>query len=613
MKKVQLPAIEESDLSSQQSESNHITNFVVKSRFPSLKTPPVEDINQRLPEEWIHQRVNKQYDNDSNSNNQGVQLSKVEWENQIAKHILSLFASSQVLEKYGESKALLDFVDCESEGVETKEQASNESVNPTAVVTSKYRVPKKRKPKKAREIDLIRKNAQTNSHQSDIDFIKQIQKKILKEEEEEDDDYGNKYRTNTVIKSKTGEDIIVRGQPRCYPIWFVSSGEVYSDWSGLPGGKKLQAQLNNLYEKRLYSEYLGVIERLLTGLFREQLYGESSKDLSEAPQFGISALYSPLSKSAPALKSKRPTADNKNSKGLPSDEANFGTVLSWTADGQVHLPEPSKPSAPSTTIRKLPAQDGFLHSDSQGHSQLLLPALQTHWSLLVATANAMGILCVERKHFELAMSLLKRAESWANHSEFLPDRAARKELRAHVSEAVAYFFFRKGKALAAISYSSAALESYEVSGNIDGVAGCLLHLAAAKSLLGQHKAAHKQLFEFLAMVQSGRLAQSQSTPKQLCLVAIGYHNLAVVQLKLQLPDLACKNSQNARRLARLCLSYSNRYIHVFQYTHEIAIADIKWELARKRAEELTAEQLQFIKDLSESLFAPSAEVETGEG
>jgi hypothetical protein len=62
-----------------------------------------------------------------------------------------------------------------------------------------------------------------------------------------------------------------------------------------------------------------------------------------------------------------------------------------------------------------------------------------------------------------------------------------------------------------------------------------------------------------------------------------YHNLAAVQLKLQLPDLACKNSQNARRLARLCLSYSNRYIHVFQYTHEIAIADIKWELARKKA------------------------------
>jgi len=583
-----------------------MSKSVEKSRFPSLKAPP-EDGNQhhRVPEEWIHQRVNKQPDKDSITDSQGVQLSKVEWENQIAKHILSLFASSQVVEKYSDSKALLDFVDCEREGDDLKNQASDEKLNPTTVVTSKYNIPKKRKPKKAKEIDLIRKNTQSNTHQSDIAFIKEIQKKILKEEE--DDDYGNKYRTNTVIKSKTGEDIIVRGQPRCYPIWFVSSGEVYSDWSGLPGGKKLQAQLNNLYEKRLYSEYLGVIERLLTGLFRERLYGESSSDLSAAPQFGISANYSSSkSKSAPALHSKRSPAEPQ---GPPSDGANFGTTLSWTADGQVHLSPPTKPSAPSRT---LPAQDGFLHSDSQGLSQLLLPDLQTHWSLLVATANAMGILCVERKHYELAMTLLKRAETWANHAEFLPSRAARKELRAHVSEAVAYFFFRKGKALAAMSYSSAALESYEASGNMDGVAGCLLHLAAAQSMLGHHKAAHKQLFEFLAMVETGRLAQAESTPKQLCLVAIGYHNLAVVQLKLQLPDLACKNSQNARRLARLCLSYSNRYIHVFQYTHEIAIADIKWELARKRAEELTAEQLQFIKDLSESLFSPSSEVEAAE-
>ena len=78
--------------------------------------------------------------------------------------------------------------------------------------------------------------------------------------------------------------------------------------------------------------------------------------------------------------------------------------------------------------------------------------------------------------------------------------------------------------------------------------------------------------------------------------------MAVVQLKLQMPDLACKNSQNARKLARLCLSYSNRYIHVFQYTHEIAIGDIKWELSLKKAKDLTPDQMVLIKELSEALF-----------
>ena len=112
------------------------------------------------------------------------------------------------------------------------------------------------------------------------------------------------------------------------------------------------------------------------------------------------------------------------------------------------------------------------------------------------------------------------------------------------------------------------------------------------------------LFQFMAMVESGRLAGADASPKQLCLVAIAYHNLAVVQLKLNMPDLACKNSQNARKIARLCLSYSNRWIDVFQFTHEIAIGDIKWELSTKKVQDLTQEQLFVVKELAEALFDP---------
>jgi hypothetical protein len=163
------------------------------------------------------------------------------------------------------------------------------------------------------------------------------------------------------------------------------------------------------------------------------------------------------------------------------------------------------------------------------------------------------------------------------------------------------------------------------------------------------------------MVESGRLADVDATPKQLCLVAIGYHNLAgephtpppnqapspcpallssiiyrpcpcpppltilhpltlslapdpilppptsVVQLKLAMPDLACKNSQNARKIARLCLASSNRWIDTFQYTHEIAVADLKYELVSKRAADLTPEQLALVAGLSEALFDPLAD------
>lgn len=104
------------------------------------------------------------------------------------------------------------------------------------------------------------------------------------------------------------------------------------------------------------------------------------------------------------------------------------------------------------------------------------------------------------------------------------------------------------------------------------------------------------------MVENGRLATGNATPKQLCMVAVGYHNLAVVQLKLQIPELACKNSQNARKIARLCLSYSNRWLDIFQYTHEIALNDVKHQLASNP--NLSAKDLNIVKDLTETLFKP---------
>jgi hypothetical protein len=84
---------------------------------------------------------------------------------------------------------------------------------------------------------------------------------------------------------------------------------------------------------------------------------------------------------------------------------------------------------------------------------------------------------------------------------------------------------------------------------------------------------------------------------------VGYHNLAVVQLKLAMPDLACKSSQNARKIARLCLAYSNRWIDTFQYTNEIAINDMKYELQTKKIDEITPKQMLIIKELAEALFS----------
>jgi len=105
------------------------------------------------------------------------------------------------------------------------------------------------------------------------------------------------------------------------------------------------------------------------------------------------------------------------------------------------------------------------------------------------------------------------------------------------------------------------------------------------------------------MVDDGSLSFEEASPEQLCIIAIAYHNLAVAQLKLKIPNLACQNSMNARKIARLCLSFSNRWTNAFQYTHNAALEDLKYELSLKLKEgELDDEQLKEVKSLIEEMF-----------
>ena len=108
------------------------------------------------------------------------------------------------------------------------------------------------------------------------------------------------------------------------------------------------------------------------------------------------------------------------------------------------------------------------------------------------------------------------------------------------------------------------------------------------------------------MVHDGRLAFESASPKQLCLVSVAYHNLSVLQLRLEVPDLACKSSQNARKIAKLCLSYSNRWINSFQWTHDAAIEDLKFLLATKVS--LTVQQRKVLQELIDGMFSEDNDI-----
>ena len=85
------------------------------------------------------------------------------------------------------------------------------------------------------------------------------------------------------------------------------------------------------------------------------------------------------------------------------------------------------------------------------------------------------------------------------------------------------------------------------------------------------------------MVQDGQLEMGGQHPQKLCLVAVTYNNIAVEQIALGHVDRAANSSQNARRLARLCLSYSVRFLRKIEACHEFALSAARAKFAAGEA------------------------------
>ena len=76
-------------------------------------------------------------------------------------------------------------------------------------------------------------------------------------------------------------------------------------------------------------------------------------------------------------------------------------------------------------------------------------------------------------------------------------------------------------------------------------------------------------------VDAGKLEVGGASPQKLSMIAVAFHNLAVEHLLIGHDGEAAVAAQNARRLARLCLSYSNRWLKRFEGTHELALAKLQ--------------------------------------
>ena len=107
--------------------------------------------------------------------------------------------------------------------------------------------------------------------------------------------------------------------------------------------------------------------------------------------------------------------------------------------------------------------------------------------------------------------------------------------------------------------------------------------------------------QVLMMVEDGRLESGGASAQKICLVAVTYHNIAAEQLLLSRIHEACVSSQNARRLARLSLSYSNRWLPTFEATHKMALAALSTQRG-VRTKIQSKEQAQLFQDLAKTMY-----------
>ena len=84
----------------------------------------------------------------------------------------------------------------------------------------------KKKKNKQRIQSIISNDQNKSETNSELEYFEEILRKIEKEQKNKGDEYGNKYRVTNTIKTRNGQEIVVRGQAKCYAIWFVSTGEV---------------------------------------------------------------------------------------------------------------------------------------------------------------------------------------------------------------------------------------------------------------------------------------------------------------------------------------------------------------------------------------------------
>lgn len=373
-----------------------------------------------------------------------------------------MYASSQV-EDVKKSRAVLEFVDLKSktnsndlvqEGLFDRSVLNEQK---TKVMDATLRKPKTTKAETA-NIDASGGGGAEGGEEKKKS--KKRSKKRLAFRQDESDPVATVgqeglRRLNKTLNRKERDDInplqltaenkitrvgLVRAPPKCFPIWFVSSGDMYAEWLSLPEGHQLQSFLDSLMEKKKYRTYLETVEGLLETHWISAYYRQSGDPVSKKNPYTLDC--------GQKKKTGRPVTPPRR-KRMDLTEI-------------VHEEDP-----PLTTEE-----------------------LKVLYRQLLLVANAFAINCIEKKDFDSSMLIIRMAERWVRREELF-EAEIRCELKAFINQTLSYYFYRTKKAGAALNHTKLALAAFTKMGADTDCATSLLHLSCCHYQVGKFKAAHE--------------------------------------------------------------------------------------------------------------------------
>ena len=203
--------------------------------------------------------------------------------------------------------------------------------------------------------------------------------------------------------------------------------------------------------------------------------------------------------------------------------------------------------------------------------------------------NSFAIKLIQQRKYPQAIDLLDLNKNLLSYLDAHASKNTIDELTGFIKNSLAYYYSRRDKPSAALKYIIEAVTIQRKRKDIINVVKCNLHRAYILQQLNRYCEAIKILKVILKMVDDGSLellntsnddigknnaTSDEHDPQVVLLISVTYHNLCCLQLlKGQIGD-ACMNSQNCRRLCRLCMNVSNRYVNHFEETHMKAMNEL---------------------------------------